>query len=292
MAVLVHLHREESHDPRVHRFADDVEQVGAALVRSVALTRTPSLVRAQHVTMVISAFVRPLHAVLVQHSRYQIIQDDILPPLVGWWWFASGISRLCFQQYFASRAEAVSAVLNLALRSEENPALVAAPRRGLREVGVAVIAQTSNPPMLADAGTSTLLARTANPPMVTEAGTSTLLALTALPPVRTDSGTSTLLALVAPLTMVTEAGTSTLLARTALTPMGTEASTSTLLAIILAFSMRTQLPNIFRLLCYFRHELERVWGSSPRCYFNTFSHGLESELGRVLVWELHARNGV
>jgi hypothetical protein len=56
--------------------------------------------------------------------------------------------------------------------------------------------------------------------------------------------------------------------------------------------MRTQLPNIFRLLCYFRHELERVWGSSPRCYFNTFSHGLESELGRVLVWELHARNGV
>ena len=60
VAVLVHLHREESHDPRVHRFADDVEQVGAALVRSVALTRSRSLVRAQHVTMVISAFVRPL----------------------------------------------------------------------------------------------------------------------------------------------------------------------------------------------------------------------------------------
>ena len=112
MAVLVHLHREESHDPRVHRFADDVEQVGTALVRCVALTGSPSLVRAQHVTMVISAFVRPLHAVLVHHSRYQSIQNDILPPLVGWWWFASGNSRLFLQPYFASRAEAVSSVLN------------------------------------------------------------------------------------------------------------------------------------------------------------------------------------
>ena len=117
VAVLVHLHREESHNPRVHRFANDVEQVGAALVRSVSLTRTRSLVRAQHVTMVISAFVRPLHAVIVHHSRYQSIQNDILPPLGGWWWFASGNSGLCFQQYIASYAEAISSVLYLALAS-------------------------------------------------------------------------------------------------------------------------------------------------------------------------------
>ena len=63
--------------------------------------------------------------------------------------------------------------------------------------------------------------------------------------------------------------------------------------------MRTQLPNTFRLLWYFntffhqfRHELERVCGSSPRCYFNIFSHGLERELGVVLVWELHIRNSM
>ena len=115
VAVLVHLHREESHHPKVHRFADDVEQVGAALVRSVALTRSCSLVRAQHVTTVIATFVSPLHSVLVHHSRYQSIQNDILPPLVGSWWFASGNRRLCVQPYFASYAEAVSSVLNLPL---------------------------------------------------------------------------------------------------------------------------------------------------------------------------------
>jgi len=283
VAVLVHLHREESHHSRVHRFADDVEQVGTALVRSVALTRSPSLVRAQHVTMVIPAFVRPLHAVLVHHSRYQSIQNDILPPLVGWWWFASGISCLCFQQYLASRAEAVSSVLNLPLGGEGGPALVAAPCRGLREVGVAVIALTALPPTGTDAGTSTarLLALAALPPMVTDAGTSTarLLAHTANPPMVTDVGTSTLLALAAPLTTGTDAGTSTLLALVARLTTGTDAGTSTarLLAITLAFSMRTRFPNIFRLLCNFRHELERVWGSSPRWYFNTFFHRFESD---------------
>ena len=99
--------------------------------------------------------------------------------------------------------------------------------------------------------------------------------------------------------MVTDAGTSTLLALAALPPTGTDAGTSTarLLAMTLAFSMRTRFPNIFRLLCYFthsivRHELERVCGSSLRCNFNTFFHGLEIELGMVLVWELHVRNGV
>jgi hypothetical protein len=139
--------------------------------------------------------------------------------------------------------------------------------------------------------------------MRTDAGTSTarLLAPTANPPTGTDAGTSTarLLAPVLAFSMGTDAGTSTLLARAAPPPTGTDAATSTLLAIMLLFSMRTQLPNIFRLLWYFntnfhqfRHELERVCGSSPRCYFNTFFHLIEIELGRVLVWELHARNGV
>ena len=301
MAVLVHLHREESHDPRVHRFADDVEQVGTALVRSVALTRTPSLVRAQHVTMVISAFVRPLHAVLVQHSRYQIIQNDILPPLVGWWCLASGISRLFLQPYFASYAEAVSSVLNPPLGGELVPALVAAPCRTLREFGIAVIARTATPPVRTDAGTSTarLLALAALPPVVTDAGTSTLLAPTANPPMLADAGTSTLLAPTARPPMGADAGTSTLLARFARPPMGTDAGTSTLLAIILLFSMRTRFQDKFSLLCNFnthsnrlRHELERVWGSSLHGRFNTFFHGLESELGRVLVWELHARNSM
>ena len=327
VAVLVHLHREESHNPRVHRLADDVEQVGTALVRSVALTRTRSLVRAQHVTMVISAFVRPLHAVLVQHSRYQIIQNDILPPLVGWWWFASGNSRLFLQPYFASYAEAVSSVLKPPLGGELVPALVAAPCRGLCEVGVAVVAHTSNPPTGTDAGTSTarLLARTALSPMGTDAGTSTarLFARTALSLVRTDAGTSTArrLALTALPQMLTDAGTSTarLLAHAALPPMLAEASASTarllaqslafsmltdasttaLLATVLAFSMRTRFLDTFRLLCsfntffhQFRHELERVCGSLHRLTGNTIFHGLEIELGRVLVWELHTRNGV
>jgi len=243
VAVLVHLHREESHDPRVHRFANDVEQVGAALVRSVALTRTPSLVRAQHVTMVISAFVRPLHVVLVHHSRYQTIQNDILPPLVGRWWFASCNSGLCFQEYFASYTQAVSSVRNLALGGELVPALVAAPCRGLCEVGVAVIARTANPPTGTDAGTSTarLLARTALPQMLAEASASTarLLATTVLPPMVAVYCTST--------------------ARAA----------ARVLAINLAFSMKTELMNPFRLLCY----------------FNTFFHWVESELGRVLVYQ-------
>ena len=138
------------------------------------------------------------------------------------------------QQYFAPRAEAVSSVLNLPLGTDLNPALVAAPCRALREVGVAVVAQTSNPPMLADAGTSTLLARTANPPMVTDAGTSTLLAHTAPLAMLADAGTSTLLALTALPPMVTDAGTSTLLALAALPPVVTDASTSTLLAMVLA----------------------------------------------------------
>ena len=43
--------------------------------------------------------------------------------------------------------------------------------------------------------------------------------------------------------------------------------------------MRTRFLNIFPLLCYFRHELERVWGSPLRCNSNTFFHGLEIELG-------------
>jgi hypothetical protein len=246
--------------------------------------------------MVISAFVRPLHAVLVQHSRYQSIQDDILPPLGGRWWFASGNNRLCFQQYFASYTEAVSAVLNSPLGGEDGPALVAAPSRALCEVGVAVIALTALPPMGTEVGTSTLLARTALPPTGTDAATSTLLALAALPPMLAEAGTSTLLALAAVPPTGTEASTSTLLAMAALPPMLAEAGTSTLLAIILLFSMRTQLPNTFRLLWYFntffhqfRHELERVCGSSPRCYFNTFSHLIEIELGMVLVWEFHER---
>jgi hypothetical protein len=199
--------------------------------------------------MVISAFVRPLHAVLVHHSRFQSIQNDILPPLGGWWWFASGNSGLCFQQYIASRAEAVSSVVNLPLGGEAVPALVAAPCRALREVGVAVIAITAPPPTGAEAGTSTLLAPTAPLTMVTDAGTSTLLALAALPPTGTDAGTSTLLALAAT------------------PPTGTDAGTSTLLAITLSFSMRTRF--VFRFLCYFntcsnrpRHELGRVCGSS------------------------------
>jgi hypothetical protein len=41
--------------------------------------------------------------------------------------------------------------------------------------------------------------------------------------------------------------------------------------------MRTRFPNIFRLLCNFRHELERVCGSSLRCNFNTFFHWFESD---------------
>ena len=64
---------------------------------------------------------------------------------------------------------------------------------------------------------------------------------------------------------------------------GTDAGTSTTPCNIIAASMRTRFPNIFRLLCYFRHELERVWGSSLRCNFNTFFHWLEIELGRVLI---------
>ena len=131
---------------------------------------------------------------------------------------------------------------NLALRRDENPALVAAPCRGLREVGVAVIALAANPPTGTDAGTSTarLLAQFLAFSMGTDAGTST----------------ARLLAHIAPLTMVTEAGTSTLLAHTANPPTGTDAGTSTarLLATTLAFSMRTQLPNIFRFLLI--HELE------------------------------------
>ena len=152
--LLVHLHREESHDPSVHRFTNEVEQVGSALMRSVALPRSISLVRAQHVTMVIATFVRPLNAVLVHHSRYQSIQNDILPPFVGRWWFTSGNNRLFLQPYFASKAEAVSAVLTSPLGGEDVSALVAAPCRALREVGVALIALTALLLMGTDASTS------------------------------------------------------------------------------------------------------------------------------------------
>jgi hypothetical protein len=150
--------------------------------------------------MVISAFVRPLHAVLVHHSRYQSIQDDILPSLVGRWWFASGNSCLCFQQYFASRAEAVSAVLNLTLGGELVPALVAAPCGGLREFGVAVIAIATMTPTgtvawVTEAGACTFLASIPLPPMLADAGTSTFFANTVTPPVRTDTRTSTIFAI-------------------------------------------------------------------------------------------------